>query len=91
MTAGVITSKQKLDRYHPTSHTRCWNQGGMLHGLKSSRSGLWVRRTPPPCNSGIMGIEEDPNIITVLPYSHYCWVKDPSSFHPFTTMIWEFP
>ena len=26
---------------------------------------------PPPCNSGIIGIEEEPNIILTIPYSHY--------------------
>ena len=26
---------------------------------------------PPPCNSGITGIQEDPDIILTLPYSHY--------------------
>ena len=26
---------------------------------------------PPPCNSGIVGIEEeDPNIVTIVSYSH---------------------
>ena len=41
------------------------------------RSGL--RRTPPPCNSGIIGIEEGPNIIPIIPYSHYYWVGPPNS------------
>ena len=26
---------------------------------------------PPPCNSGIVGIEEDPNIIPIIHYGHY--------------------
>ena len=32
---------------------------------------------PPPWNSGITGISEDPNIILVVPYSHYYRVGGP--------------
>ena len=32
---------------------------------------------PPNCNSGIMGIYEDPNIVTSIPYSHYYRVGGP--------------
>ena len=32
---------------------------------------------PPPCNSGIIGIYEDPNIVTSIPYSHYYRVGGP--------------
>ena len=40
---------------------------------------LWVqlRRTPPPSNRGIIGIYGDPNIICIIPYSHYYWVEGP--------------
>ena len=29
---------------------------------------------PPPCNSGIIRIQEDLNIIPIIPYGHYYWV-----------------
>ena len=29
---------------------------------------------PEPCNSSILGINEDPNRITIIPYSHDDWV-----------------
>ena len=32
---------------------------------------------PPPCNSGIIRIYEDPNMIPIIPYSHYYWVGVP--------------
>ena len=32
---------------------------------------------PPPCNSDIIRIYEDPNIIPIIPYSHYYWVGGP--------------
>ena len=32
---------------------------------------------PPYCYSGIIRIEEDPNIIPIIPYSHYYWVGGP--------------
>ena len=32
---------------------------------------------PPPCNSGIIGIYEDPNMILIIPYSHYYRVGGP--------------
>ena len=32
---------------------------------------------PPPCNSDVRGIEEDPNIILIIPYSHYYRVGGP--------------
>ena len=35
---------------------------------------MCVRRTTPPCNSGKVGISEDPNIIPIIPYSYYYWV-----------------
>ena len=31
----------------------------------------------PPCNSGIVGMSEDPNIILSIPESHYYWVGGP--------------
>ena len=30
--------------------------------------GFGFRRTPLPCNSGIVGVREDPNIVLVIPY-----------------------
>ena len=36
-----------------------------------------ARWTPPPCNSGIIGIQEDPNIVTSIPYSRYYRVGGP--------------
>ena len=33
-----------------------------------------VQGGPPPCNSDMKEIEEDPNIILIVPYSHYYWV-----------------
>ena len=32
---------------------------------------------PPPCNSGIIRTCEDPNILPIIPYSHYYWVGGP--------------
>ena len=47
----------------------------------TSRRNRWIGDTswedPPPCNSGIIRIEEDPNIIPIIPYSHYYWVGGP--------------
>ena len=37
----------------------------------------YFRKDPPPCNSGIIRILEDPNIIPIIPYSHYYWVGGP--------------
>ena len=34
-------------------------------------------RRNPPCNSGIIGIQKDPNIILLIPYCHYYWVGGP--------------
>ena len=31
-------------------------------------------RTPPLCNNGIVGIQEDPNMITIVPHRHFYWV-----------------
>ena len=39
-----------------------------------SGTAVYVRRTPPHCDSGIIGIEEDPNIALIIPASHYYWV-----------------
>ena len=36
-----------------------------------------MRTTPHSVISGIIGIQEDPNIITIIPYSHYYWVGGP--------------
>ena len=35
---------------------------------------VYLRRTPPPCNSGIIGIYEGPNIVLAIISSHYCRV-----------------
>ena len=36
---------------------------------------LWlVYDDPPPCNSGMIGMEVDPNIIRIIHNSHYYWV-----------------
>ena len=32
---------------------------------------------PPTCNRGIVGTYEDPNLITIVPHSHY----DPAGIH----------
>ena len=40
-----------------------------------SGASQYIRRTQP-CNRGILGIE-DPNIITIIPYSDYYWVGGP--------------
>ena len=32
---------------------------------------------PPPCNSGMRRISEDPDRIPIIPYSHYYWVGGP--------------
>ena len=54
---------------------------GLLQGLLQGPCSLLggtirtyrdFRRTPPPCNSGIIGIYEDPNIILII-HSHYYW------------------
>ena len=42
---------------------------------------IYFRRTPPPCNSGIIMIQEDPNIIPIIPYSHYYWVGGPPNIY----------
>ena len=31
----------------------------------------------PPCNSGMVGLQQDPNIILNIPYSHYYCVRGP--------------
>ena len=36
---------------------------------------------PPPCNSGIIGISEAPNIIPIIPYNHYYWVGGPPKLY----------
>ena len=38
---------------------------------------LYTLGGPPPCNSGIIRIYEDPNIIRIIPYSHYYRVGGP--------------
>ena len=40
----------------------------------------WV--DPPPCNSGILGIYEDPNRILIIHNSHYYRVGGPPSISP---------
>ena len=39
---------------------------------------------PPPSNSGIIGILEDPNIILIILYSHYYRVGGPPTQCPAT-------
>ena len=41
---------------------------------------IYFRRTPP-CNSVIIGIQENPNIIFTIPYSHYYWVGGPPKIY----------
>ena len=36
---------------------------------------------------GIRGIEEDPNIITIIPYKHYYWVGGPPKVSAFR--VWR--
>ena len=33
-----------------------------------------IQEDPPPCSSGMVGIQEDPNVIITILYSHYYWV-----------------
>ena len=35
-----------------------------------------------PCNGGIIGIQEDSNIVTTIPYSHYYRVGGPPKIYP---------
>ena len=42
---------------------------------------------PPPCNSGRIGISEDPNIILFIPYSHYYWAGGPPKIDPSTANL----
>ena len=37
---------------------------------------------PPPGNSGIIGVYQDPKIVTINPYSHYCWVEGSPKGYP---------
>ena len=30
---------------------------------------------PPPCSSSRIGIQEGPNTVTIIPYSHNYWVR----------------
>ena len=57
------------------------------HPTKRATLKISLRRTPHPCNSGILRIQEDPNIITIIPYSHYYWVGGP--LNPTTSTFLE--
>ena len=43
--------------------------------------------TPPPCNSGIIGLSEDPNISIIIPYSHYYSAWGPPEPQTLTTTV----
>ena len=45
--------------------------------VQSKTSVLCKLGGPPPCTSGIIGIQWDPNIILIVPYSHYYRVGGP--------------
>ena len=51
---------------------RNWDTWAMRPRLRIAS--LFGLGGPPPCNSGIIRISEDPNIIPIIPYSHYYWV-----------------
>ena len=68
----------------PTSHSRgLWEvetlqgvqlsvcEAVKLQTLKACNS---VSGRHSPCNSGIIGIKEDPNIVRIIHYGHYYWV-----------------
>ena len=57
----------------------------MLAGMGAAhipRACKKVEGDPSPCNSGIMRIYEDPNIIPIIPFSHYYWVGGPPNIYP---------
>ena len=46
---------------------------GLVRDNAVSIKGSLLGRTPI-CSSSIIGIQEDPNRITIIPYSHHYWV-----------------
>ena len=38
-----------------------------LQGICGAMGRVYVSGGPPPCNSGILGLYEDPNILTIFP------------------------
>ena len=61
-------NRNKITLQHKHPRVQLPRRGNM-------RSSPW--EDPPPCNSGIIGIKEDPNIILIIHYSHYYWVGGP--------------
>ena len=52
----------------------------MLRTMQAFRiETLIPQEDPPPCNSGIIGILEDSNVVLSIPYSHYYRVGGPPS------------
>ena len=43
---------------------------------------------PPPCDSGITGIQDDPNILTNILYGHYDWVGGPPNLNQCKVQVW---
>ena len=63
--------------YGPRWSRKCSYQSPM-----TDKSAVYPLGGPPPCHTGIIGIEEDPNTILSITYSHYYWVVGPPNSNP---------
>ena len=56
---------------HPPPHTAGCVGEPFLHSFCSRNVARCLRRTHPPCNSGIIGLQADPVITLIIPNNHY--------------------